>query len=148
MRDMNSVTVTFLRGGYATNSEGMVEFITTYPGFCEIPLSFPRTHAHLSISQIPVVLYTFTQWSRPTIRSRPMERLSAKPATYITSVSSSSTMPSTMRSYPKGFIRTLLRDGCTITRMACWAVRVPTVTMQLLRRFVYLINLSGTYTCL
>ncbi|KAG8695404.1 hypothetical protein FRC08_007852, partial [Ceratobasidium sp. 394] len=25
--------LTFLRGGYATNSEGMVEFITTYPGY-------------------------------------------------------------------------------------------------------------------
>jgi protocatechuate 3,4-dioxygenase beta subunit len=33
--------VTFLRGGYATNSEGMVEFFTTYPGFCEYTSEAP-----------------------------------------------------------------------------------------------------------
>lgn len=28
-------SVTFLRGGYPTNSEGMVEFQSVYPGYCE-----------------------------------------------------------------------------------------------------------------
>jgi hypothetical protein len=34
---------TFLRGGYATNAEGIVEFTTFYPGYCKYPHAIPAS---------------------------------------------------------------------------------------------------------